>query len=116
MMKRLYVTAIIAGAMFFSVENATAQVNNENTQATTEQIEQKDDFQAILEQDLPNEVREALQRDHEGATVSEAYVKEKEGERKYKLVVNTQEGESKELYADAEGNWIDKDDKRKDSE
>lgn len=115
-MKRLYVTAVIAGAMFFSVESATAQVNNETAQTATEQAQQKDDFRKIEQQELPAVVTEALQRDHQGATISEAYVKEKEGEKKFKLVVNTPEGESKELYADAQGNWIDKDDKKKDSE
>lgn len=111
-MKRLYVTAVIAGAMFFSVESATAQETNQTTQTqATEQTQQKDDFKQIEAQDLPTEVRQALERDHQGSSISEAYVKEKEGEKKYKLVVSDQQGQSKELYADAQGNWIDKDGK-----
>ena len=113
-MKRFYLTAVIAGAMFFSVESATAQENQNNqSQTATEQTQQKDDFKQIEAQDLPDEVRRAVERDYQGATVAEAYSKEKDGEAKYKIVVNTQDGQSKELYADAHGNWIDKEKKKK---
>ena len=112
-MKRLNLIAVIAGALFFSVESATAQENQNNqSQTATEQTQQKD-FEQIEAQDLPDEVRQALERDYEGATVAEAYSKEKDGEAKYKIVVNTQDGESKELYADAQGNWIDKEKEKK---
>lgn len=109
-MKRVYLTGVAALAMFFTVNSATAQVANEN-QTATEQRTQHEDFRVIQEQDLPNEVRQALQRDYAGATVSEAYVKEKDGEVKYKLAVETPEGEAAELYADPQGNWIEKEEK-----
>lgn len=106
-MKKVYLTTAAVAAMFFSVNTATAQETETTTQNATEQTQQQEEFQEIQEQDLPNEVREALQRDFEGATVSEAYLQEKDGERKYKLVIGTLEGENAELYADAEGNWIE---------
>ncbi len=109
-MKRVYLTGVAALAMFFTVNTATAQVPTKN-QTATEQRTQQEDFREIQEQDLPNEVRQALQRDYAGATISEAYVKEKDDEVKYKLEVETPQGESTELYADAQGNWINKDEK-----
>jgi hypothetical protein len=114
MMKRFVLTAVIGGAMFFSVESATAQVTSEDQeQMTTEQkMHQKEDWKQVEEQDLPGEVSQAIETDFMGATVSEAHVMEKDGEKKYKLVLFTEEGETKEMYADAQGNWIDKEDKK----
>ncbi len=106
-MKRLYVTAVIAGALFFSVGSATAQETQTETTTATEQVQQKEDFKQIQVQELPGEVSQSVERDFQGATVSEAYSQGKDGETKYKLVVTTAEGDSKELYADAQGNWID---------
>lgn len=109
-MKRLYVTAALVGAMFFSVESSNAQVY-ENSESETPFVEtQQTEYTQIEEQDLPNEVREAVARDHQGATLSEIYSAEEAGEVTYKLVVSTEDGETKELFADAEGNWIQKDD------
>ena len=111
-MKRLYVTAVLAGAMFFSVESVTAQVY-ENSQAEVEmQQTQQTNYTQIEEQDLPAPVREAVERDYQGATLAEIYSAEKEGKTTYKLVVNTQDGVSQELFSDAEGNWIEKDENR----
>lgn len=107
-MKRYYVTAVIAGAIFFSVGSATAQEAQVETRTATEQVQQKEDFKQIQAQDLPGEVQQSLERDFQGATVAEAYIKGQESETTYKLVVNTVEGQAKELYADAQGNWIDK--------
>ena len=108
-MKRFYVTAAIAGAMFFSVESATAQeTQSTQSQTATEQTQQKDEFKQIEAQEISNEVRKAVERDYQGATIAEAYSKEKDGETKYKIVVTSPNGQSQELYADAQGIWIDK--------
>lgn len=110
-MKRLYVTAALAGAMFFSVESANAQVYENSESETPVEQTQQTEFTQIEEQDLPNEVRQAVEKDFQGATLSEIYSTEKDGEVTYKLVLSTQEGEAKELFADAQGNWIQKDEK-----
>lgn len=109
-MKKIFLTTLAATAMLFTVETATAQVYEEGT-PQEELQQQKDEMQKIEVQELPEEVQQAVERDFQGATISEAFVEEKEGEKKYKIVLTTQEGETKELYADAEGNWIDKEDK-----
>jgi hypothetical protein len=113
-MKKLVLTAVLGGAMFFSVESATAQVESEDqveVVATEKQAQQQEDWKQVQEADLPAEVSQAIETDYAGATVSEAHVKEKDGEKKYKLVLSTDQGE-KELYADAQGNWIDKEKKK----
>lgn len=112
-MKKICLTAIAATAMLFSVNSATAQVYEEGS-TQQQEVQKKDEMTKIEVQEIPAEVRESVERDFQGATVSEAYVKGKEGEAEYKLVITTTEGETKELFADAKGNWIDK--KGKDSE
>ncbi len=113
-MKKLGLTALAVTAMFFSVESVSAQVYEEgSTQETTQQETQKEEMEQIQVGELPNEIQQAVERDFQGATVSEAYMKEKEGETKYKVVITTLQGETKELYADAQGNWIDKEKKDK---
>lgn len=112
-MKKLSLSMIAAAAMFFSVQTATAQVTGEERTTMEQEAQHQEDFQQIEVMDLPTEVQQAVERDFQGATISEAHVKEKDGEAKYKIVLNTQEGQERELYADAQGNWIDKEDKDK---
>lgn len=110
-MKKILLTSMAATALLFTVESATAQVYEEGATQQTHVYKQNDEMQKIEVSELPQEVRQSVERDFTGATISEAFVKEKDGERKYKVVLNTQEGETRELYADAQGNWIDKEDK-----
>lgn len=112
-MKKTFLSIVAAGAFLFTTQAATAQVTGEETTAQEQQMQQQDDFQQIEIADLPAEVQQAVERDFQGATVAEAYTKERDGETKYKLVVTTTDGQSKELYADAQGNWIDKSKKDK---
>lgn len=70
-------------------------------------VEAQQDWQGIDEIDLPENVQKALERDFEEVSVSEAFVKDENGEKTYKLVVIQKEGENKEIFADAEGNWLD---------
>ena len=111
-MKKMFLTMVAAGAFLFTTQAATAQVTGEDKAPQEEQMQQKHDFEKIEVADVPAEVQQALERDFQGATIAEAYSKEKEGEKKFKLVVTTTDGQSKELYADAKGNWIDKDKKK----
>lgn len=108
-MKKVLFTAAIAGAMFFSTGSANAQVYENSESETPFVEEQQTEYVLIKDQDLPQEVQQALEKDHQGATVSEVYSAEKEGKVIYKLVLSTEDGESKELFADAQGNWIPQD-------
>jgi hypothetical protein len=105
-MKNLCLTVLAASAMLFSAQNLSAQ----EVEETVVQRAQ-DDYAKIEVQELPAEVQQAVERDFTGATIAEAYVKDHEGTQKFKLKVSTAEGEDKELYADAEGNWIEKEKK-----
>ncbi|MFD2517113.1 hypothetical protein [Salinimicrobium flavum] len=117
-MKKIVLSVVAASAMLFSAQTITAQ-ETAPEEVAVEQVEQtvqKADWAQVEIADLPAEVQQAVERDFAGAVIAEAYVKEKEGEQKFKLKVTTAEGEEKELYADAEGNWIDKAKKDHDQE
>ena len=107
-MKKICLTVVAAGAMLFSAQNLSAQEVAQVEVEETVVQRAENGFVQIDIDEVPTEVREALERDYAGATISEAFVKEHEGEQKFKLKVKTAEGEDKELYADAEGNWIEK--------
>lgn len=110
-MKKICLTVVAASAMIFSAQNLSAQeVAQVEVEETVVQRAQ-DDFRQIEITELPAEVQQAVERDYAAAVIAEAYVKEHEGEQKFKLKVNTADGEEKELYADAQGNWIDKEKK-----
>lgn len=112
-MKKICFTVVAASAMLFSAQSISAQEVAQAQVEVEETVVQRaqDDFTPIEIQELPAPVQQAVERDFAGATIAEAYVKEHEGTQKFKLKVSTAEGEDKELYADAEGNWIDKDKK-----
>ncbi|MGY5849102.1 hypothetical protein [Salegentibacter sp. F14] len=113
-MKKLGLSLLAVTAMFFYTENANAQVEGEveaNTQVEAHAQQQKD-FQEIDVVALPQPVKDAVMTDFNGAVTEEAWVKEKDGKTVYKLSLNV-EGEKKKVYADQDGNWIDKDDKDK---
>lgn len=62
------------------------------------------DFQEISTSDVPAAVTAALEADYPGAVLNKAYVN---GDGQYKLEATSSDGGSMELYADAEGNWIE---------
>lgn len=111
-MKKLGLSLIAAAAMFFFTENANAQVEGEvNTDVEVEaQAQEKTDFKAIDVVALPQAIKDAVMTDFNGAVTEEAWVKEKDGKLIYKLSLNV-EGEKKKVYADEEGNWIEKENK-----
>jgi len=108
-MKKMILSVVAASAMLFSAQTMTAQETNAEAEVTVEQAaEQQSDWRQVEFAELPAEVQQAVERDFAGAVIAEAHVKEKEGEQKFKLVIQTAEGEQQELYADAQGNWIEK--------
>lgn len=106
-MKKICLTMVAAAAMIFSTQSATAQETGEEQAPVEVQAQQQEEFALIQTEELPTEVQQAVERDFQGATVSEAYVSDKDGEKTFKIVVATTDGQTKELYADAKGNWID---------
>lgn len=96
-----------AAAMFFTVQTSSAQVEGQDRTTMEQRTQQQEDFQQIEVTELPTEVQQAVERDFQGATVSEAHTRDRDGEVNYKIVIATQDGQSRELFADAQGNWID---------
>lgn len=62
------------------------------------------DYKEIALADVPAVIMTALESDYPGATLNKAYVNE---EGQYKLEVSAEDGSSMDLYADAEGNWLE---------
>lgn len=101
-MKNLMIVAAMSlGTMTaFAQEEAPAV-----EEAATEVVESQDGYNEVAIEELPEAIATALEAAHPGATISKAYINE---EAEYKLEVAKEDGEEVELYADAEGNWIDK--------
>ncbi|MBC6997658.1 hypothetical protein [Cytophaga sp. FL35] len=102
-MKNLMFAAVL------SLGTMTAFAQEEETtveEVATEQVEAvQDGYAEIAAEEVPAAITEALEAAHPGATISKAYMNE---EAEYKLEVAKEDGETAELYADAEGNWIEK--------
>ena len=102
-MKNLMFAAVL------SLGTMTAFAQEQETtveEVATEQVEAtQDDYTEIAAEEVPAAITEALEAAHPGATISKAFMNE---EAEYKLEVAKEDGETAELYADAEGNWIEK--------
>ena len=103
-MKNLMIVAALAlGSMtaFAQEETPTEEV----AAAATEMVEEaQDGFAEVAVEELPEAITAALATDHPGATIAAAFVNEA---AQYKLEVAKEDGTAVELYADAEGNWIE---------
>jgi len=75
---------------------------------------QNDGFEMVEVAELPEAVSTAISTDYQGATTKEAYVKEKDGKMIYKIKLDVN-GVEKKVYTDADGIWIKKEDKKKES-
>ena len=114
-MKKLVLTFAAIGLFFTTSQAQVAQVENQVTaEVATEVRVAGEDFEKIEVAELPEAVNTAISTDFAEAETQEAWVKEKEGKKIYKIKLVV-EGEEKSLYADAEGNWIEKEDVEKNS-
>lgn len=89
-----------------AAEEATEEVVNEAPveEVVETAVEEQDGFNELALEEVPEAITAALEAAHPGATISKAYVNES---AQYKLEVAKEDGETAELYADAEGNWIE---------
>jgi len=115
-MKKLGLTFAAIGLFFATAAQAqeVEEAATAETTVVTEVAVQQDDFKMIEVSELPEAVTAAIAKDFQGATTKEAYVKEKEGKMIYKIKLDVN-GVEKKVYADADGNWIKKEDKKKES-
>ncbi|WP_411029036.1 hypothetical protein [Spongiimicrobium sp. 3-5] len=96
---------IFAAAFSLVGLTAFAQEADESQADATEVVVAQDDFAEIATSELPEAVATAVTKNYPTATINKAYVNEAQ---QYKLEVSLEDGTSGTLYADAEGNWIEK--------
>lgn len=113
-MKKLVLTFAAVG-LFFTTTTQAQVYESTGEEATQSQVaEAGDEYEKIELAELPEAVTTAITRDFAEATTQEAWIKEKDEKTVYKIKLDVN-GEEKILFADAEGNWIDKEEKKKDS-
>lgn len=106
-MKKLGLSLIAAAAFLISTNDAQAQATETEEIVEVEQEQQNDDYQKIEIMALPQAVKVAVIKDFEGATTEEAWVKtDADGKKRYRIAINV-DGESRNVVADADGNWIE---------
>jgi hypothetical protein len=101
-MKKLSLIFALVAAGFMA-QDAVASYNNVSEDATIVTPLQ-DDFSAVETSELPAAVTEAFTRDFPNAEITAAAVN---AEGQYKLDITQEDGSTGQLYADAEGNWIE---------
>ncbi len=109
-MKKLGLSLIAVAGMFFFSTNVQAQTETTETDMTTEvqtTTQAQEDWASVDAAALPQAVKDAVMNDYTGATTKDAWSKEEDGKTIYKLSLNV-DGETKTVYADQDGNWIQK--------
>ena len=113
-MKKLGLTFAAIG-LFFATTTQAQETSEASAEVTTEvAVAAQDEYTKIEVAELPAAVTLAIETDFAGATAKEVWVKEKEGKKVYKIKLDVN-GKEKKVYADAEGNWIKKEDKKKET-
>ncbi|WP_282162022.1 hypothetical protein [Ulvibacterium marinum] len=105
-MKKVMLVAVMAlGTMTaFAQEEVTEEATANLEEVAAEAVEAQDGFNEVALEELPEAITQALEAAHPGASVAKAYMNE---QSQYKLEVTKEDGEQVELYADAEGNWLE---------
>ena len=86
-----------------AVEEVAAKSAAEEAVAAVGEAPQ-DGYTEVAIEELPASISEAMATDYPTATISMAYVNEA---AQYKLEIANEDGTTAELFADAEGNWIE---------
>ncbi|MGY5846274.1 hypothetical protein ACW6QP_02550 [Salegentibacter sp. HM20] len=118
-MKKLGLSLMAAAGMLLATQTMQAQTEGEieevNATVETEAKSMQDDYTEVDVVTLPQAIKDAVMTDYNGAVTEEAWMKEKDGKVVYKLKLNVN-GETEKAYIDQDGNWIDKDKKKKDKD
>lgn len=110
-MKKIALSIMSIGAMFFATQNLQAQVEEIEDVETEEVVEvEQEEFASVDVAELPQAVKDALMTDYNDAEAKEAWVKTKDDKKIYKLKLDVK-GETQKVYIDQDGNWIEKEDK-----
>lgn len=99
-MKKIVLTvAIVLGGLSTYATSAFPMKNISKIE-----IVAQDEFKEIDAESLPQAVKDAFAADFQTATLDKAYVNDKQ---EYKLEI-TLDGAASTVYADKDGNWIEK--------
>lgn len=113
-MKKLGLTFVALG-LFFATTTRAQEASEASARVSTEEVVSvQEEYEKIEASKLPAAVNMSIEKDFTGATAKEVWVKEKEGKMVYKIKLDVN-GEEKKVYADAEGNWIKKEDKKEET-
>lgn len=98
-MKKVVLTAIVLGGLSTFATSAMTLIQTDEVIMTAQE-----EFKEIKTEELPQTVKDALAADFQTATLDKAYVSAKQ---EYKLEI-TVDGAASTVYADKDGNWIEK--------
>ena len=108
-MKKIALSIMTIGAMFFATQNVQAQDEEMEVETEMEMEVEQEEFASVDVAELPQAVKDALATDYNGEVASEAWMKSKDDKIVYKLKLDVK-GETEKVYIDQDGNWIKKDD------
>lgn len=109
-MKKIALSMMTIGAMFFATQNMQAQDEEMEEVETEVSVEmEQEEYASVDVAQLPQPVKDALVTDYSGAVATEAWVKTKDDKQVYKLKLDAS-GETEKVYIDQDGNWLEKDD------
>ena len=104
-MKNLFVLPIVALGLLLGSQSVYALDSVSNESEETIVIQEK--YIDLAVENLPQSVLDAVARDFKGYTISSAAAKEDASE--FKLELSSSDGTTAEVFCDADGNWISKD-------
>ena len=108
-MKKIALSIMTIGAMFFATQNLQAQEEEMEEIETEVEVEmEQEEYASVDVAQLPQPIQDAIATDYNGAVASEAWVKTKNDKQVYKLKLDV-DGEMEKVYIDQDGNWIEKD-------
>jgi len=108
-MKKIALSIMTIGAMFFANNSLQAQVEEIEEVEEIEMEAQQEEFVSVDVMELPQAVKEAVMTDYNGAVASEAWLKTKGDQKVYKLKIDVK-GETEKVYIDQDGKWLEKED------
>ena len=110
-MKKIALSMMAVGALFFTTQSMQAQVEEVEEVETEVEVEmEQEEYASVDVSQLPQPVKDALLKDYNGAVATEAWTKTKDDKQVYKLKLDVK-GDTKKVYIDQDGNWLEKEDK-----
>ncbi|MUP45347.1 hypothetical protein E0K83_06255 [Gramella sp. BOM4] len=107
-MKKIALSIMCTGALFFATQNMNAQVEEVEEIETEVETTMQEEYTSLEVSELPQAVKDALEADYSGAMATEAWMKTKDGKKVYKLKLDV-DGKKEKVYIDEDGNWLKKD-------